>query len=228
MKKIFLLVPLFTLLACTTGDLKDRSPSSVFIEKDYTLLGVVKHAKIGRRATRVYLKPVSDEPDKFWVMVLEYKKLGQVGVNYLLSNKVPWVSKYITGFLNQINKRATLYKAFPSDTLNTYDLKIVEVKGDELVTREADRYSRYAPRQAQCGCGEASLQDGSSPERYRFDPTLVAFFFKNNPCQRRATSCAKALQKGHSCAHVVLESTRAKSARGDGQQQEQQQRRGRV
>lgn len=142
MKHLFILLPLFTLLACTSGKVKDRSPASVILEQDYTLLGTVNHVGVGKRATRVYLKPISDDSESFWVMVLEYKKLAKVGVNYLLSNKVPWVSKNITGFLNQINQRAVLYKAVPSDTLNTYDLKIVEVDGEQLVTREADRYSQ--------------------------------------------------------------------------------------
>ncbi len=65
------------------------------------------------RAVRTYFKEVEGKPGFYNVIILEYVNLVKMAPKYIFSNKSPFISKKI-GFLNQIAKRITVYRATPT------------------------------------------------------------------------------------------------------------------
>lgn len=155
--KVILLSILF-LSGCSS--MKDRSIASGDKKLDTTILGIAKYKKIVRRrvhtgprhhnrytykevekdknrAVRIYFTEIEDEPGNYHVVLLEYVNLLKMAPKYIASNKLPRTSKII-GFLNQITKRITVYKAVPSSEDRKFELRKVRVSGNELVAPKQD------------------------------------------------------------------------------------------
>jgi hypothetical protein len=146
MKIIYaLLISSFLLAGCTSTN--DRYIASAGKSLDGTILGIVKYTKVKRslilrrknkpknRAVRVYMKELPNEPGSYSVVLLEYVNLLKMAPKYIASNKLPRTSRVI-GFLNQITKRITVYKAVPNGQEGTLELLKVQVSGEELVTQK--------------------------------------------------------------------------------------------
>ena len=133
----------FYLVGCSSIN-SSRELASVNKDISGTTLGVAKYEKLRSttrrahhrsrrrkkvtrvekksRAVRVYLNEIAGEVGSYYVIVLEYVNLLNMAPKYIDSNKLPKLSDKI-GYLNQITKRVTVYKARPLDAdENRYEM----------------------------------------------------------------------------------------------------------
>jgi len=148
MKNIYaLVISAFLLVGCSSTN--DRYLASAGKSLDGTILGIAKYTKIKRslilrkkkvkeknRAVRVYMKELPNEPGSYSVVLLEYVNLLKMAPKYVASNKLPRTSRVI-GFLNEITKRISVYKAVPNGQDGTFELQKIKVTGNkELVAQK--------------------------------------------------------------------------------------------
>ena len=92
------------------------------------------------KAVRIYLSEIEDEPGSYHVILLEYVNLLKMAPKYIASNKLPRTSRII-GFLNQITKKISIYKAVPTGKENTLELQKMRAQGDRIVAVQANEPS---------------------------------------------------------------------------------------
>ena len=83
------------------------------------------------RAVRTYFKEVDGKPGYYNVVVLEYVNLLKMAPKYVFSNKSPKISDRI-GYLNQIAKRITVYRASPTAEKGKLELQKVHYVNGQL------------------------------------------------------------------------------------------------
>lgn len=126
-------------------------------ELDGTYLGVAKY-KLGhngpnKAALRIYLNEIEGERGSYHLVIHEYVNLLKMAPRYATANNARWINKYLIGFLKDITKKISVYKAVPTGDDHVLDLMPLKVKGDQIVAVKEAK-----PRQIRFDKG-ASLKD---------------------------------------------------------------------
>ncbi len=83
------------------------------------------------RAVRAYIDELPNQKNHYNVVLLEYVNLFEMAPKYIFSNKSDWISRKI-GYLNQIAKRITVYRATPTAEKGKYELQHLKVVNGQL------------------------------------------------------------------------------------------------
>lgn len=119
-----------------------------------TYLGISKYSQWrffnnkgpSRPATRAYVNDIKGEKGSYHIVLLEYVDLLKMAPQYLASNKLPWANNII-GYLKNITKKVTAYKAIPTSEehkFNMYPLKVVNNKIEANLSK-APRVLKLSP-----------------------------------------------------------------------------------
>ena len=99
---------------------------------------------VKKRAVRLYLHPIEKEVGSYHLVLLEYVNLLKMAPSYISSNKLPGLVHSIRwmNFLNQISKKATVYKVTPTSDESVYDMQKLKVVGNKIEAEKAKEHSQ--------------------------------------------------------------------------------------
>ena len=161
MNKLFLPLILIGAISCSSVEEKSRKLASVEGDLTGTILGYAKYRektkrkgsanpKFGpryristkKRATRVYFKRAKENDGTYNVLLLEYVNLLKMAPKYVLSSKASEKINNVVGYLNQITKKVTMYKAFPTSDDKVYDLQKIQIVDGKLSSKNSTNPSQ--------------------------------------------------------------------------------------